>query len=103
MGPDGLTTFMNLPEGQQILVVAHLMYGYGYVGPFALEYEKTALDCDLFDYEQVCYQFKPTFIIYFFIWGTLLIIKGLNLQHLLVSILKESCMRTCLFKIEMVI
>ena len=63
MGPDGLTTFMNLPEGQQILVVAHLMYGYGYVGPFALEYEKTALDCDLFDYEQVCYQFKLTFTI----------------------------------------
>ena len=67
MGPDGLTTFMNLPEGQQILVVAHLMYGYGYVGPFALEYEKTALDCDLFDYEQVCYQFKLTFTIDFLV------------------------------------
>lgn len=54
MGPDGLTTFMELPEGNQILVLAQLMYGYGYVGPFALEYEKTALDCGLFDYERVC-------------------------------------------------
>ena len=45
--------FMNPPESNQILVLAQLLYGYGYVGPFALEYEKTALDCGLFDYEQV--------------------------------------------------
>jgi len=58
MGPDGLTTFMELPEGNQILVLAQLMYGYGYVGPFALEYEKTALDCGLFDYERVEYEYS---------------------------------------------
>lgn len=58
MGPDGLTTFMSLPEGNQILVLAQLMYGYGYVGPFALEYEKTALDCGLLDYEQVEYEYS---------------------------------------------
>lgn len=57
-GPDGLTTFINLPEGNQILVIAHLMYGYGYVGPFALEYDKTALDCGLFDYERVEYEYS---------------------------------------------
>jgi len=58
MGPDGLTMFMNLPESNQILVMAQLLYGYGYVGPFALEYEKTALDCGLFDYEQVEYEYS---------------------------------------------
>jgi len=58
MGPDGLTMFMNLPESNQILVLAQLLYGYGYVGPFALEYEKTALDCGLFDYEQVEYEYS---------------------------------------------
>jgi len=58
MGPDGLTTFINLPESNQILVLAQLLYGYGYVGPFALEYEKTALNCGLFDYEQVEYEYS---------------------------------------------
>ena len=61
MGPDGLTMFMSLPESNQILVLAQLLYGYGYVGPFALEYEKTALDCGLFDYEQVALIGKLTF------------------------------------------
>jgi len=57
-GPDGLTTFNSLSEGNQILVLAQLLYGYGYVGPFALEYEKTAIDCGLFDYEQVEYEYS---------------------------------------------
>jgi len=57
-GPSGLTTFINLPESNQILILAQLMYGYGYVAPFALEYEKTALDCGLFDYEQVEYEYS---------------------------------------------
>ena len=55
---DELTTFVDLPESNQILVLAQLLYGYGYVGPFALEYEKTAIDCGLFDYEQVIYGVK---------------------------------------------
>ena len=63
MGPDGLTMFMNLPESNQILVLAQLLYGYGYVGPFALEYEKTALDCGLFDYEQVVFIGRLTFFL----------------------------------------
>ena len=52
---DELTTFVDLPESNQILVLAQLLYGYGYVGPFALEYEKTALNCGLIDYEEVLY------------------------------------------------
>ena len=54
VGPDGLTTFISLDESQQILILAQLMYGYGYVTTFAFEYEKTALECGLHDYEQVC-------------------------------------------------
>lgn len=57
-GPEGLTTFINLDESNQILVLAQLMYGYGYVTPFAFEYEKTALDCGLFDYEKVEYEYS---------------------------------------------
>ena len=44
---------MELPESNQILVLAQLMYGYGYVTPFALEYEKGPLTCGLHDYESV--------------------------------------------------
>ena len=49
-----LTSFMSLPESNQILILAQLMYGYGYVGPFALEYEKSVPTCGIFEYEQVC-------------------------------------------------
>ena len=50
-----LTSFMSLPESNQILILAQLMYGYGYVGPFALEYEKSVPTCGIFEYEQVCH------------------------------------------------
>ena len=49
-----LTNFMSLPESNQILILAQLMYGYGYVGPFALEYENAVPTCGIFEYEQVC-------------------------------------------------
>ena len=48
-----LTSFMSLPESNQILILAQLMYGYGYVGPFALEYEDAMPTCGIFEYEQV--------------------------------------------------
>merc|ERR1739846_61215 len=53
-----LTSFMSLPESNQILILAQLMYGYGYVGPFALEYEKSVPTCGIFEYEQVEYEYS---------------------------------------------
>jgi len=55
-----LTNFMSLPESNQILILAQLMYGYGYVGPFALEYEDAMPTCGIFEYEQV--EFEYSFI-----------------------------------------
>ena len=62
MGPTGLTTFMSLSEGQQILVLAQILYGYGYSTSFAFEYEKSVPECGLFEYEQVCYQLNGNFM-----------------------------------------
>jgi len=53
MGSDGLTMFINLPEANQIKILAQLMYGHGYVGPFALEYQKDLPTCGLSAYEHV--------------------------------------------------
>ena len=52
-GISGLTTFSEFPASTQILILAQLMYGYGYVTTFAFEYEKTGLGCGLPHYEQV--------------------------------------------------
>ena len=46
-GPTGLSNFDQLTESQQIFIVPQLMYGYGYVGNFALEYEyEEEIECE---------------------------------------------------------
>lgn len=39
--------------GGVILAIGQVLYGYGYVGPFALEYKKTRLTCGIPDYIRV--------------------------------------------------
>ena len=42
---DGNPNLGELNQGQQLLVLAQIMYGYGYWGPFLLEFEQARLDC----------------------------------------------------------
>jgi hypothetical protein len=38
--------------GPKFQIAAQLMYGYGYAGPFFLDYERPTLRCGLPDYEE---------------------------------------------------
>ena len=41
------TDWENLADGAKIQVFAQILYGYGYWGPFVLEFEESKVDCGL--------------------------------------------------------
>ena len=45
------TNWADVSTGNKIQVFAQILYGYGYWGPFALEYESSNVDCGLYDFE----------------------------------------------------
>jgi len=49
----GSTNWEDVSTGNKIQVFAQILYGYGYWGPFALEYEKSRVDCGLYDLKSV--------------------------------------------------
>lgn len=51
-------SFFDLTAGSQLLVTAQLAYGYGYVAPFALEYEDTNLGCGIPDFKGVSHEYQ---------------------------------------------
>merc|ERR1711935_988060 len=48
----------NVSHGNKIQVFAQILYGYGYWGPFALEYEKSTVDCGTFDLERALAEYS---------------------------------------------
>merc|ERR1719367_841800 len=47
----GSTDWEAVSTGNKIQVFAQILYGYGYWGPFALEYETSRVDCGTLDFE----------------------------------------------------
>jgi len=45
------TSWDDVSDGNKIQVFAQILYGYGYWGPFALEYENSRVDCGTLDFE----------------------------------------------------
>lgn len=45
------TNWADVSTGNKIQVFAQILYGYGYWGPFALEYEDSQLTCGVYDLE----------------------------------------------------
>jgi len=45
------TNWIDVSAGNKIQVFAQILYGYGYWGPFALEYEASNVDCGIYDFE----------------------------------------------------
>ena len=45
------TSWDDVSDGNKIQVFAQILYGYGYWGPFALEYENSRVDCGALDFE----------------------------------------------------
>ena len=48
-GASGNPNFGELTFGEQVQVSAQALYGYGYWGPFLLEFEEARLDCGEYD------------------------------------------------------
>ncbi len=46
---EGEVELGRLDTGPQIQVAAELLYGYGYWGPFLLQFEDARLDCGTYD------------------------------------------------------
>ena len=53
----GSTDWDSVSTGNKIQVFAQILYGYGYWGPFALEYEASKVDCGLSDLERTLYEY----------------------------------------------
>ena len=53
----GSTDWEAVSTGNKIQVFAQILYGYGYWGPFALEYETSRVDCGLSDLERTLYEY----------------------------------------------
>lgn len=52
-----VTNWDEVSAGNRLQIIAQLMYGYGYWGPFALEYETARVDCNLEDLEKAIYEY----------------------------------------------
>ena len=52
-----MTDWSQVSAGARLQIIAQLMYGYGYWGPFALEYEPARIDCNLEDLEKTIYEY----------------------------------------------
>ena len=53
----GSTDWEAVSTGNKIQVFAQILYGYGYWGPFALEYETSRVSCGLSDLERTLYEY----------------------------------------------
>ena len=49
----GNPNFGQLGQGEQIQVTAQALYGYGYWGPFLLEFEEARLDCGSYNLDPI--------------------------------------------------
>jgi hypothetical protein len=54
----GALDWNAVSPGNKIQVFAQILYGYGYWGPFALEYEKSIVDCGTFDLERALAEYS---------------------------------------------
>jgi hypothetical protein len=54
----GALDWNAVSPGNKIQVFAQILYGYGYWGPFALEYEKSTVDCGIFDLERALAEYS---------------------------------------------
>ena len=54
----GALDWNAVSPGNKIQVFAQILYGYGYWGPFALEYEKSTVDCGTFDLERALAEYS---------------------------------------------
>ena len=53
----GSTNWADVSTGNKIQVFAQILYGYGYWGPFALEYENSRISCGQYDLERVLQEY----------------------------------------------
>jgi len=53
----GSTNWADVGTGNKIQVFAQILYGYGYWGPFALEYENSRVDCGVYDLDRVVQEY----------------------------------------------
>ena len=53
----GSTNWADVSTGNKIQVFAQILYGYGYWGPFALEYENSRITCGTYDLERVLQEY----------------------------------------------
>ena len=52
------TNWADVSTGNKIQVFAQILYGYGYWGPFALEYEDSRVHCGLEDLERAVTEYS---------------------------------------------
>jgi len=55
---NGALDWNAVTPGNKIQVFAQILYGYGYWGPFSLEYEKSTVDCGTFDLERALAEYS---------------------------------------------
>ena len=58
LGTNGATSLSVIPPGPKFQAVAQLFYGYGYAGPFFLDYEKPFTDCGLKEFEEALQEYE---------------------------------------------
>ena len=54
----GSTDWDQVSNGNKIQVFAQILYGYGYWGPFALEYETSTVDCGVHNFEDALTEYS---------------------------------------------
>jgi hypothetical protein len=64
-GANGNTNVAELTQGQKIQVTAQALYGYGYWGPFLLEFEDKNLECAQPDLGRIIFDKKALNNIFF--------------------------------------
>ena len=52
------TDWNQVSNGNKIQVFAQILYGYGYWGPFALEYEDSFLTCNSFNLDEALEEYS---------------------------------------------
>ena len=64
------TDWNDVSNGNKIQVFAQILYGYGYWGPFALEYEESSVDCGIPDFEKTLLEYGYVTDYHYNILGT---------------------------------
>ncbi len=57
LATEGNPNLGEITRGQRTQVAAQVLYGYGYWGPFLLEFEEARLDCNKYDLETALAEF----------------------------------------------